>query len=101
MTAKTASELSQMMTDVVEEGTGQAANLEGLKGEVAGKTGTATVGGTANDPVDDAWFIGFAPVSDPKIAVAVVLRNIPDGYGGTYAAPIAAQMMKTLLAENL
>jgi peptidoglycan glycosyltransferase len=101
MTAQTASELGQMMTKVVEEGTGQAAQLEGLTGEVAGKTGTATVGGTASDPLDDSWFIGFAPVSDPKIAVAVVLRNIPNGYGGTYAAPIAAAMMKTLLAENL
>ncbi len=101
MSAKTASELSSMMTDVVEEGTGEAANLEGLVGEVAGKTGTATVGGSSDDPIDDAWFIGFAPVSDPKIAVAVVLRNIPNGYGGTYAAPIAAQMMKTLLAEGL
>jgi peptidoglycan glycosyltransferase len=101
MTTKTASELGQMMTDVVEEGTGQAAQLEGLQGQVAGKTGTATVGGTPSDPIDDAWFIGFAPVSDPKIAVAVVLRNIPNGYGGTYAAPIAAQMMKTLLAEKL
>jgi peptidoglycan glycosyltransferase len=101
MTSKTASELSSMMTDVVEEGTGTAANLEGLTGQVAGKTGTATVGGTSADPIDDAWFIGFAPVKDPKIAVAVVLRNIPNGYGGTYAAPIAAQMMKTLLAEGL
>jgi hypothetical protein len=30
-----------------------------------------------------------------------VLRNIPNGYGGTYSAPIAAEMMKTLLAEGL
>jgi peptidoglycan glycosyltransferase len=89
-----------MMTDVVEEGTGQQVNLPGL--DAAGKTGTATVTGTSDgEPLDDAWFVGFAPVSDPKIAVAVVLRNIPDGYGGTYAAPIAAQMMKTLLAEGL
>jgi peptidoglycan glycosyltransferase len=102
MTAKTASEMSSMMTDVVEEGTGQAADLGSLKGEVAGKTGTASTGGTSDgQPLDDAWFVGFAPVSAPKIAVAVVLRNIPNGYGGTYSAPIAAQMMQTLLAEGL
>ena len=79
-----------MMTDVVEEGTGQAAQLEGLK--VAGKTGTASTGGFSDgQPLDDAWFVGFAPVQDPKIAVAVTLENIPNGYGGIYAAPIAAQ----------
>jgi peptidoglycan glycosyltransferase len=101
MSAKTATEMGSMMTDVVEEGTGQSANLGSLKGEVAGKTGTATATGTADgQPLDDAWFIGFAPVSAPKIAVAVVLRNIPNGYGGTYSAPIAAQMMQTLLAEG-
>ena len=101
MSARSASELGQMMTSVVEEGTGTAANLGGLKGQVAGKTGTATVGMAGGQPLDDSWFIGFAPVSAPKIAVAVVLRNIPNGFGGTYAAPIAAQMMKTLLSEGL
>jgi penicillin-binding protein A len=99
MSTTVAGELTRMMTDVVEEGTGQAANLEGLKGEVAGKTGTATI--TTGEDYDNAWFIGFAPVSDPKIAVAVVLPHIANGYGGVYAAPIAAQEMKTLLAEGL
>jgi peptidoglycan glycosyltransferase len=94
-----ASELTQMMTNVVEEGTGQAARLEGV--QVAGKTGTASTGGFSNgQPLDDAWFIGFAPVEDPKIAVAVTLENIPNGFGGIYAAPIAAQEIRTLLAER-
>jgi len=97
MSAQSASELTQMMTDVVEEGTGTAANLEGL--QAAGKTGTAQVGGPDSD-IDDAWFIGFAPINHPRIAVAVVLPDIPNGYGGIYAAPIAAQEMKTLLAEG-
>jgi cell division protein FtsI/penicillin-binding protein 2 len=39
-------------------------------------------------------------VNDPKIAVAVELSDIPNGYGGQYAAPIAAKVIKTLLAEN-
>jgi peptidoglycan glycosyltransferase len=99
MKPKTATELTQMMEKVVEEGTGQPAQLLGVK--VAGKTGTASVPGTENgQSLDDAWFIGFAPVNDPKIAVAVTLENIPNGYGGTYAAPIAAQVIKTLLAED-
>ncbi len=100
MKPQIASELAGMMTKVVEEGTGTAANLQGLSGQVAGKTGTAQVGGPSSI-LDDAWFIGFAPVAHPKVAVAVVLTDIPNGYGGTYAAPIAAQMMKALLAEGL
>jgi peptidoglycan glycosyltransferase len=98
MSAAHADEEAQMMTDVVEEGTGREANLEGIK--VAGKTGTATIGGPPSAPLDDAWFIGFAPVSDPKVAVAVVLPDIVNGYGGQFAAPIAAQIIKTLLAEG-
>jgi peptidoglycan glycosyltransferase len=102
MSKQTAAEMITMMTDVVEEGTGQLADLEGLKGEVAGKTGTASTGATSDGvPLDDAWFVGLAPVSAPKIAVAVVLRNIPNGYGGTYSAPIAAELMQTLLMEGL
>jgi peptidoglycan glycosyltransferase len=94
MKPSTAQALSQMMTDVVEEGTGQGANLLGIK--VAGKTGTATVGTN----IDDPWFIGFAPVDNPKVAVAVALEHIPNGYGGQYAAPIAANIIKQLLSEG-
>jgi peptidoglycan glycosyltransferase len=97
MKASTALELRQMMTNVVEEGTGTAANLQGLN--AAGKTGTAEVGAPGSN-LDDAWFIGLAPVSHPKIAVAVELDSIPHGFGGTYAAPIAAQVMKQLIAEG-
>jgi peptidoglycan glycosyltransferase len=96
---KVASVMSEMMRNVVEEGTGQSANLEGQT--IAGKTGTASIAGTRDgQPLDDAWFVGFAPVADPKIAVAVELTAIPNGYGGQYAAPIAAQVIKTLLAEG-
>jgi peptidoglycan glycosyltransferase len=94
MKPTTADELKQMMTRVVEEGTGTAANLQGV--QVAGKTGTATVATN----IDDPWFIGLAPVANPKVVVAVVLDHIPNGYGGVYAAPIAAQIIKLLLAEH-
>jgi penicillin-binding protein A len=98
MRPKYATQLTTMMEDVVEEGTGQLATVYGLK--VAGKTGTASTGQTRDgQPLDDAWFVGFA-VDDPKIAVAVELTNIPNGFGGTYAAPIAAKVIKTLLAEG-
>ena len=94
MKPSTADELKQMMTKVVEEGTGTAANLQGV--QVAGKTGTATIATN----IDDPWFIGLAPVADPKVVVAVVLEHIPNGFGGVYAAPIAAQIIKLLLAEH-
>jgi peptidoglycan glycosyltransferase len=97
MSATTAVELRSMMQNVVEEGTGTAANLQGLN--AAGKTGTAEVGAPGSG-LDDAWFIGLAPVAHPRIAVAVELDRIPHGFGGTYAAPIAAQVMKTLLSEG-
>jgi peptidoglycan glycosyltransferase len=96
MRAPIAAELRQMMSDVVEEGTGTAANLQGLS--AAGKTGTAQISSTQN--VDDAWFIGLAPLAHPTVAVAVELDSIPNGYGGTYAAPIAAQIMKLLISEG-
>ncbi len=97
MRPQIAIELQQMMRHVVEEGTGQAANLGGLN--IGGKTGTATDYTRNGVEYDDAWFVGF-PESDPRIAVAVELTDIPNGYGGTYAAPIAAQVIKTLLAEH-
>jgi penicillin-binding protein A len=97
MKPSTAQALAQMMTHVVEEGTGTAANLQGV--HVAGKTGTATVGNVGAN-IDDAWFIGFAPVESPKVAVAVVLDDIPNGFGGQFSAPIAAQIIKTLLSEG-
>ena len=99
MAPKIAHELAQMMTDVVEEGTGTAANLEGVGVQVAGKTGTAQIG-VVGSGLTQPWFIGFAPVSDPKIAVAVTVNKTLGGYGGTVAAPIAAQVIKTLLAEG-
>ena len=97
MKVSTASELGTMMENVVEEGTGKAANLLGIK--VAGKTGTAQVGASGSG-LTDPWFIGFAPVQHPKIAVAVVLSHNPGGFGGTVSAPIAAQMIKTLIGEG-
>lgn len=70
-------------------GTGAAARVPGI--EVAGKTGTA------QNPhgKSHAWFIGFAPYDDPKIAVCVMVENV--GYGGSFAAPIAGFCMEQFL----
>jgi penicillin-binding protein 2 len=70
-------------------GTGGAARIKGI--EVAGKTGTA------QNPhgKDHAWFVGFAPYDNPRIAIAVLVENA--GFGGTIAAPIAGRCMERYL----
>jgi peptidoglycan glycosyltransferase len=89
MKPATAAALAGMMSKVVEEGTGTSAALEGI--DVAGKTGTAEVGA-----VNQAWFIAFAPVQRPRVAIAVTVERTT-GQGGTVAAPIAKQVMQELL----
>lgn len=79
------------MRRCVEEpgGTGGLARVKGVV--VAGKTGTAE-----NPPKPDhAWFVGFAPFDNPKIAVAVIVENA--GFGGTAAAPVAGMCMEYYL----
>jgi len=93
MSAKSAGQLTQMMSDVVREGTGTAAALEGI--EVAGKTGTAELNIARR--INQPWFVGFAPRSAPKVAIAVTLENVIGGQGGVIAAPIAKQVMQELL----
>ncbi|MDQ1743533.1 MAG: penicillin-binding protein, partial [Pseudonocardiales bacterium] len=99
-----ANQLTAMMVDVVNKGTGKAAQLPGI--QVAGKTGTAdngpqkSDGSYVNQP--HAWFSGFAPADNPKIAVAVVLENGgvrgSETTGGLAAAPVAQAVMKAYLA---
>jgi penicillin-binding protein A len=90
----TAEQLTAMMSRVVEEGTGTSAALSGVR--VAGKTGTAEVG--ANREFTQPWFICFAPVENPRLAVAVTLERQPPGsQGGTVAAPIAKSVLETIL----
>jgi len=94
MKPETAAALTEMMGRVVEEGTGTAAALTGVR--VAGKTGTAEVG--ANREFTQPWFICFAPIDNPRIAVAVTLERQPPGsQGGIVAAPIAKSVLEALL----
>ena len=97
MKASTAQELTQMMQKVVDEGTGTAAQLGGIS--VAGKTGTAQVGALGSG-LTQPWFIGFAPVEHPKVAIAVTVERSQGGFGGTVAAPIARDVIQTLLSEG-
>jgi peptidoglycan glycosyltransferase len=97
MKPETAQELTQMMKKVVDEGTGTAAQLGGIS--VAGKTGTAQVG-LQGSGLTQPWFIGFAPIENPKVAIAVTVERSNGGFGGTVAAPIARTVIQTLLAEG-
>jgi penicillin-binding protein A len=92
MKPETADQLASMMSRVVEEGTGTAAALAGIR--VAGKTGTAEVG--ANREFTQPWFICFAPVDNPRLAVAVTVERTT-GQGGTVAAPIAKAVLEAVL----
>jgi peptidoglycan glycosyltransferase len=92
MKPETAEQLTAMMARVVEEGTGTAGALAGIT--VAGKTGTAEVG--ANREFTQPWFIAFAPVENPQMAIAVTVERTT-GQGGTVAAPIAKSVLEALL----
>ena len=95
MSAQTASDVRDMMTQVVKEGTGTAAALQGIS--VAGKTGTAE-----KDParrINQPWFIAFAPAENPRIAIAATVETSVGGFGGTVAAPIAKSVLQELLGE--
>ncbi|MBS4028934.1 MAG: penicillin-binding protein 2 [Ignavibacteriales bacterium] len=74
-------------------GTASTARIKGI--DVAGKTGTA------QNPHgnDHAWFVGFAPFDNPKIAICVLIEN--GGKGGAVSAPIAGLCMEKYLFKEL
>lgn len=93
---RVAGDLTDMMRQVVESGTGNAAQIPGL--QVAGKTGTAQ---HAQGRPPHAWFIGFTSSGDRSIAVAVVVEDGgslgSEATGGHVAAPIARRVMETYI----
>ncbi len=97
---KTVKQILKMLESVVsKEGTGINASVVGYR--VAGKTGTvkkASIGGYSDDNYV-ASFVGLAPVSNPKLVMAVVI-NEPGGeeyYGGAVAAPVFSRVMSGAL----
>ncbi|MGI8921505.1 MAG: peptidoglycan D,D-transpeptidase FtsI family protein [Solirubrobacteraceae bacterium] len=95
MSQSAAGALTQMMTKVVEEGTGTPVAIPGLS--IAGKTGTADVGSGRNQ----VWFIALAPISRPTVAIAVTLESQPSGsFGGPVAGPIVRDVLSSLLNQG-
>jgi peptidoglycan glycosyltransferase len=92
MSPEAAGQVADMMSKVVQEGTGTAAALQGIS--VAGKTGTAEVDRPCGP--NQVWFIAFAPRQNPKVAIAATVE-CTSGTGGDTAAPIAKQVMQELL----
>ena len=94
-----------------EKGTGKDAFLPNI--EIAGKTGTAQVvtverleqekgGGkeslVGNRYENHAWFVGYAPADNPRVAVAVLVEH--GGHGGSFAGPLARRVIAAALTER-
>jgi cell division protein FtsI/penicillin-binding protein 2 len=97
---KTATVLSGMMVSVTENGHAKTAQIPGY--HVAGKTGTAQVpkkgGGYMDDSVVNASFVGFAPFTNPKFVMFVVIKEPQYGKNGEAAAgPVFSNVGKFIL----
>jgi cell division protein FtsI (penicillin-binding protein 3) len=93
------SELTSMLEQVVNTGTGTSAAVPGYT--VAGKTGTAQIPTQGRDSyVTGAYmasFVGFAPAVNPTLSMIVVLDRPTPIFGGTVAAPVFSQIMSYAL----
>lgn len=89
------------MHGVVEYGTGRSARIEGIN--ICAKTGTAEnyriIDKKRVQLKDNSMFVCFAPMENPKIAVAVVVENA--GFGATWAGPIASLVVEKYLKDSL
>ena len=93
ITAETAEQVKEAMLEVVQSGTGVAAQVRGAR--VAGKTGTAEQGGHVNSA-----FIGFAPYDSPTLAISVYLEGSDTDDVSGLAAQLAGQVLsKSLNAQ--
>ena len=96
---ETTRQVLEMMQEVVDDGTGSAAKIDGY--QIAGKTGTAQkatdYGSYGNQRITS--FVSIAPVSDPRYVILAVVDE-PQGenaYGGTVAAPLVKKMLDSLV----
>lgn len=100
------STIKEGLTAVVTRGTAKRAQSDIVS--IAGKTGTAQVIALKDDNDksevakkhrDHAWFVAFAPIEKPKIAVAVIVEHM--GHGGSAAAPLAKTIIEAYMnSEN-
>jgi cell division protein FtsI (penicillin-binding protein 3) len=98
---RTAATVREMMEDVVLEGTGKLAQLNGYT--AAGKSGTAQMIDTATGRYSrnrfNASFVGFAPLNDPAVTILIVLDS-PEGehHGGMVGGPVFKRIAEQVLA---
>ena len=92
MVANEAKALKELLVQVVTEGTGSALRTDQY--QAAGKTGSAEF---ETGKETHAWFVGYAPADDPKIAICVLVEE--GGSGGQAAAPIARKMFDAYLLK--
>ena len=93
--------IKEALAGVVKEGTATRAKSSIVT--IAGKTGTAQTTALRTGPEKDipkkfrdhAWFVAFAPVEAPKIAVAVLAEHM--GHGGSAAAPLAKDVIESYM----
>lgn len=90
--------MTDLLVKVVEEGTGQKAQIKGYT--VAGKTGTAQVPGEGGYKKDAfvSSFVGFVPANNPKLTAIVVIREPKkEHYGGSVAGPVFSRVCEFAL----
>jgi cell division protein FtsI/penicillin-binding protein 2/cell division protein FtsW (lipid II flippase) len=95
LTPGAAEQLGQYLRDAVLAGTGRSLRAHPMR--IAGKTGTAEIGGSPSH----AWFVGFAPhgPAEKRVAFAILIENA--GYGGLAAAPAAGEIVSAAAASGL
>ena len=93
---KTASLLSGMLVNVVDNGQARSARVKGYY--VAGKTGTAQIAGQGGYTEDyNHSFAGFAPIENPKFVVVLKFEKPKVEYSANTAAPVFADIAKFIL----
>jgi penicillin-binding protein A len=93
--------LTDLMVEVVNDGTARCCMQLANGEQAAAKTGTAQLNATGEPERSHAWIMAFAPAEAPRVAVAVILKGtsaeISAGTGGTLAGPVAKQVLDAAL----